>query len=327
MSLDRYSEALRALPPSGGGGCHAALLGVANIGARSGLSPDAVASDLRATVHGTRTVSDGEICDAVRKAFAENSPSILRQWKPIPRARPAFDAGRMLRGILAKGDGAGEADLWEAGPVRLDWEPERDALEILRRLYSPTDSLFIGGRTDSGRKHVRPVADWLAQFEAGVSVPEHLAPNPMTGEAGLTKTGEQSFRADSCVRQFRFTVLEFDATPEPLREPGQPAEDWPRDAQAQFWAGALAFHWPIAALIDSGSRSIHAWLAVNATDANAWTREVEGELFARWLVPLGVDAACRNESRLSRMPGHLRAEKSRWQRILYLNPDAGKGAK
>jgi hypothetical protein len=39
------------------------------------------------------------------------------------------------------------------------------------------------------------------------------------------------------------------------------------------------------------------------------------------LCPLGCDPACRNESRLSRLPGHFRREKNAWQRLLYLNPD------
>jgi hypothetical protein len=109
-----------------------------------------------------------------------------------------------------------------------------------------------------------------------------------------------------------------------LREPTQTAEAWPRESQCQFWAGALAFKWPIAALIDSGGKSIHAWLKVDAIDAADWEAKVEGELFARFLVPCGVDSSCKNESRLSRMPGHFRTEKKRWQKIIYLNPNAGK---
>ena len=48
---------------------------------------------------------------------------------------------------------------------------------------------------------------------------------------------------------------------------------------------------------------------------------VEGRLFGQYLIPLGCDAACRNEARLSRMPGHFRTEKGRWQKILYLAPE------
>jgi len=52
-----------------------------------------------------------------------------------------------------------------------------------------------------------------------------------------------------------------------------------------------------------------------------WSRVVKRHLFAELLEPLGVDRACKNASRLSRLPGHYRKEKGAWQRVLYLAPD------
>ena len=79
---------------------------------------------------------------------------------------------------------------------------------------------------------------------------------------------------------------------------------------------------PVVALIDSGGKSIHGWIRIDAANADEWTRRVEGKLFSR-LVAVSVDGSCKNEARLSRMPGHFRAEKSRWQRVLYFNPTGG----
>ena len=317
-----YQSALLTMPESGGGGCHAALLSVSNLGAMAGLSPEKVFLDLRANVHGKRSVPDREIHDAVNKAFRDFKRGVMASF-PSPPRRPAFNALKMLNGILATGEGAGEADLCECSPVRIDWAPAQDALHLLALLYQPGDRLFIGARHDAGPEHVHTVADWRTRFETGAPVPEHIIPNPLTGEPGPTKDGKPSFRADTCVARFRFAVLEFDQMPEPLRDSGQPAATWPREAQCQFWAGVLAFDWPIATLIDSGGKSIHAWMTVDALDSAEWENKIENELFARWLMPLGVDQACRNEARLSRMPGHFRTEKSRWQRILYLNPHGG----
>jgi hypothetical protein len=326
ISPDRYDAALREMPESGGGGCHVALLSVANLGALAGLSPEQISRDLRVHIHGKRHVSDREIRDAVSKAFRDfKRGALLTSSESHPH--PAFCAERLLRGVLAAGDDADEADLWECSPIRLDWPPDQDAVRLLKLLYLAEDRLFIGARHDAGAVHIRSAADWCKRFEAGAPVPEHVIPNPLTGNSGETKDGKLSFRADSCVACFRFAVLEFDQTPEPLCDPRQPVTAWPREAQCQFWAGALTFKWPIAALIDSGGKSIHAWLVVNAADAADWTTQVEGELFARMLVPLGVDRACKNEARLSRMPGHFRIEKSRWQRVLYLNPNAGNEVK
>jgi len=89
--------------------------------------------------------------------------------------------------------------------------------------------------------------------------------------------------------------------------------------QLAFWWGYRAA--PIVALIDSGGKSIHALLRVDAPSREAWEADVEQRLFSRVLCPLGCDAACRNESRLSRLPGHFRREKNQWQRLLYLNPE------
>jgi hypothetical protein len=94
-------------------------------------------------------------------------------------------------------------------------------------------------------------------------------------------------------------------------------DDISRADQLAFWA---TIPLPIAALIDSGGKSIHALIAVQGiANCAEWQRRIEDDLYARYLVPLGVDPACRNEARLSRLPGHLRDGET-WQRLLYLNP-------
>lgn len=115
-------------------------------------------------------------------------------------------------------------------------------------------------------------------------------------------------RCDDAVQDFRFAVAEFD--------------EMPRAEQLAFWAGFESA--PIAALVDSGGKSIHAWLAVYVASREQWKDEVENLLFAKVLCPLGCDRACKNPSRLSRTPGHFREEKGHWQKLLYLNPHAGK---
>ena len=168
-------------------------------------------------------------------------------------------------------------------------------------LYSPGDVLFIGDRYGST---VKTTAEWLAEFRAGRPIPPHIIPNPLTGGTAPTKDGRPSFRADACVKAFRFAVAEFD---------GMTRED-----QLRFW---WAVRLPVCALIDSGGKSLHAWIRIDGVEtADRWTDIVEKVLFGQRLIPLGCDAACRNEARLSRMPGHFRTEKGRWQRILYLAP-------
>ena len=297
LALDRYRDALWNFPPSGGGGCHGALLSVANRGRIARLSREQIAQDLAGHVHGTRRVPPSEIAAAVAKAFNSAPPPVI--------TGPTVDGKRLLKFIVKRGADFTEADLWEVSPVRIDWPPSRDAVEVLRRLYGPEERLFIGSRHDAGPECIRPVSEWIALFGSGAAVPEHIIPNPLSGKQNRTKDGKRSYRADSCVERFRFAVVEFDTMS--------------REHQIHFWAGVKL---PIAALVDSAGRSVHGWIRIDAANAGEWTRRVEDKLFAL-LTPVGADGACKNEARLSRMPGHFRAETGRCQRLLYLNPAGG----
>ncbi len=310
-SISRYQQRLGSLPPSGGGGCHPALLGCASLGARAGVSPEQICVDLRTHIHGTRHVSDREIADAVNKASMDcHRPSGTTgrerpRWKAsrsTQKAKPAFNADAFLAARIEEGKGIGEADIWEASPIRLDTSSEQDASVLLRALYAPDDVLFIGGTY--GRT-VKTVAEWLNHFGVGMPLPPHLIPNPLTGSVAQTKDGRPSMRADACVKAFRFAVAEFD---------GMSRED-----QLCFW---WSVDLPVCALIDSGGKSLHAWIRIDGVESvSAWTTLVEEGLFMGYLIPLGCDAACRNEARLSRLPGHFRETKGRWQRLLYLAPE------
>lgn len=231
-----------------GGGCHVAILGAANRGAYAGLSPGEVFQHIREHVRGSRPVPDGEIWDAVNKAFADQrriAPQRGCQSRgfggPFSQL-PVLDAGKMLRAIQSKGYGARDVELWESSPIRIDWPPQQDAAELLRALYTPDELIFIGQRNSSGRANIRRSTDWVDEFDAGSQVPEHIIPNPVTGNEGRLKTPRadgsvSTYRGDDCIAKYRFAVLEFDVTPAPLREPGAPVTPWARNSQCEFWAG------------------------------------------------------------------------------------------
>ncbi|MEI8258618.1 MAG: aldehyde dehydrogenase family protein [Deltaproteobacteria bacterium] len=87
-------------------------------------------------------------------------------------------------------------------------------------------------------------------------------------------------------------------------------------------ATQVMLHKGINLLVVTGGKSIRGLVRVLGiycvTDC---ARVVESQLFGAVLEPLGVDPACKNESRLSRLPGHFRKEKDAWQRVLYLAPE------
>ena len=298
----KFDEALRTWPPAGSG-VHAHLMTAANLAAIGEIPPAEAEARILSTMP-RPPCPLSEVAAAIRKAYAAHKPG--EQYaprkiappkpKPLPMTREAF---------IRRGDGAAEVDWWERSPIRIDWEPgPRDALAVLDALWSPGDVLFMG---DTYGKEVATAREWRERIAAGEIVPPHIIPNPVRAEGGLTLEGSPSFRCDDAVASFRFAVAEFD---------GMSKAD-----QLAFWWGYASA--PIAALIDSGGKSIHAWLKVDAPSREAWEADIERGLFSRVLCPLGCDAACRNESRLSRMPGHYRREKNEWQRLLYLDPKGG----
>jgi len=303
-SRNKYQEALVHLPPSGGGGCHPALLGVANHGVHAGVAPQQIHNDIRQHIHGNRRVSDREIKAAIEKAQIDNDKIVHYHFKKKQK-KILFDGKKALSNIITKGDGITDADIWNASPVKIDWDPEEDPLHLLHYLYQPDDLLFMGERYSPGimNKTIRTAAFWKQYFSEGGKTFPHIIPNPLSGLEGLTHEGKPSLRADGCVRGFRFAVVEFD--------------DLSHEEQLAFW---WAVNLPAVALIDSGNKSIHGWVKIdNVENAEEWTAKVENHLFKQLLIPLGVDGACRNEARLSRLPGYRR-DNGKQQRLLYLAP-------
>ena len=196
--------------------------------------------------------------------------------------------------------------MWELSPFRPDWAPGyRDALAVLY-LYNDEECLFLGTQYDTT---VKPVSVWREDVERHHAAPwPHIMPNPIDGLAHDIGTDKPSFRCDAAVSAFRFVVVEFDTLP--------------KSDQFAFWYSIITKQLlDVALLLDSGGKSIHAWVRVNLPDRTAWDKEVGTRFYgeAGVFTTMGADRACRNPSRLSRLTGHYRVEKSNWQTLLYLN--------
>jgi len=116
---ERYRDGLQNMPAPGGG-CHAALLSVANYGTMAGIQQQAIYDDIRRAIpQGSRRIPDKEINDAIRKATQDHNSGIS-----IPRLRPATivrDGKAALQKIINQAKITAEVDLWESSPIRL-WE-------------------------------------------------------------------------------------------------------------------------------------------------------------------------------------------------------------
>ena len=330
----KFEEALRGIPRPGGNGCHPALLGAANYGAMAGYTEDEIVQRIAAHIpQGDREVPEREIRDAARKALIDHAlrQSGGRHSDPPGDSHdaPSFDLCRFMMNHIKAGAGTTGQHIMSVSPVPIPENPTTHARLLIETLYATRmdDYLFVGEHNEI---NVRPISYWLDSFQRGEGLKPHIIPNTFSGELGLKKDGKgMSQRADSCIKGFMHCVVEFDTLPTYLlRDEVKEVLGKERDLEAipflaswqlAFWAMVQL---PVVALIDSGGKSIHAWLKVEDCPDNAcWEQTIEKRLYSDFLIPLGVDPACRNESRLSRLPGYYRAEKGRHQRLLYLNPE------
>lgn len=305
----RYREALNNIPPPGRG-CHVSLLSVANRGVLAGLDGEKIFEDIRGHIPpGIRHVSDREIQEAINKALNDHNAGT---FTPQQRSAPIVRDGKVaLQRIINQGQYTDEADLRETSPMRLPDEPDTNATLFLSTLYQPDDLIWIGDRLQAGIRGetIRTRNEWIAYYRNGGTKSPHIILNPLNGLPAPKKNGDgTTLRGDVNVLSYRYCLIEFDTLS--------------RMDQIRFWSGV---EMPIVALVDSGNKSIHAMIDIQKLakieNAERWQARIKGDLYERLLVPLGVDGACSNPARLSRLPGYYRAEKKTWQRLLWLAPE------
>ena len=109
---------------------------------------------------------------------------------------------------------------------------------------------------------------------------------------------------------FRHALVEFDKDGE-----GRPI---PRGDQ---YRAILASGLPVSVIIDSGNRSLHAWVRVDAPDAEEYARRVE--VIWKWFEGMHLDRQNRNPSRLSRCPDGWRTVDGEHRQQLLLAVSVG----
>ena len=126
-------------------------------------------------------------------------------------------------------------------------------------------------------------------------------PQPVTGDflPNPRSDGKPSRRSAENVTAWRYAVLESD------------------EADADDWLRCLVqMPFRIASICESGGRSIHALVRLDAASKADWDRVMLP--VKPVLVTLGADRGALSAVRLSRLPQAMRGE--RCQRLLYLNP-------
>lgn len=213
--------------------------------------------------------------------------------------------------------------LWKRSPVDVR-APGMNAEKVLRCLYLPGERVvifdvfesqgqWIGSPTEgiipceidyrnwtrAAKPPVRRGRDFDGRGANGI----WFLANPVDGffrrQEGLDDKGRPKWsrRSEDSVKSWRYMVLESD------------------EADKREWCAALArLPLPIAAIYESGGKSVHALVTVNAESKLQFDqfRETAKTL----LVPLGADPAAMSAVRLSRLPCCWRGRRE--QRLLWL---------
>lgn len=317
--LLKCKKLLTEIPPPGGNGCHPALLGIANYGVMARLTPEQIYLLIRSSIPpGRRKVTDREIYAAIDKAFSDQKkPIILSNGKiynryTSPKVKPVIHSGKItLQNIRKQGIISTEAALCDMSPIPLYEKRIYDTTLFLNTLYNPNDLIWMGERCDPGiiGKNIRTISEWINLINLTKLIPSFFIINPLSGKPATKLTGNgETYRGDRNVLMFKYALVEFDNIS---------LED-----QIQFWS---AIKLPIRCLVHTGGKSIHALLDVQKMakieTLDQWHTQIKNHLYDKLLTPMGVDSACSNPARLSRLPGHYRVEKNSRQRIIWLSPD------
>jgi len=141
-----------------------------------------------------------------------------------------------------------------------------------------------------------------------------IVPSPMTSETGLTKSGRKSYHSLENTGPRRFLIIE--------------ADRGSLDQQAAA-IGHLATLAPLAAVVFSGSKSLHGWFVCKGTSEETLLR------FMKYAVSLGADKRMWLRSQFCRIPDGRRSDgkgnealsacglkgiSPRQQALIYLDP-------
>ena len=181
---------------------------------------------------------------------------------------------------------------------------------LLETCFRPDEfvAIAVAGEGKEGtavpkRGRTKTAADWIRHIESKGGI-EEAFPAKLGLYVRINPMHDGGARNQD-VAAFRHVLVEFDCD-----AAGQPI---PKEKQL---AAIVTSGLPVSALIDSGNKSLHAWIRVDAPDEAQYRLRVEAvyEKFRH----LNLDRQNRNASRLSRCPDGYRqvGDELRRQRLL-----------
>jgi len=292
--------------PAPGEGVHPWIMKAAWVAKMLGLSVESAVFAIRAAI--TRQPRPREIEEAVKKVFATVPTT---QFQPPIKAK--FDPSALDQ-LAKKLPDFTQSDLTARSPFAPD---KCTAAIFLQQLFQAGEkvALFTHMASRCDLLWIHP-DEHSALDENELTCLQHpqsgkgvwFLANPVRGDAVAierlkTKSNPLglTLRAEENLTAFRYLVVESDSAPTDL------------------WIKALAqIPLPIASIVTSGGRSLHALVRIDANTSEGW--KAARSHIAPALVTLGADLGAMTTVRLTRLPFCFRQETSKWQRLLFLNP-------
>ncbi len=274
----------------------------------AGIAPEEAETQLiaRATLDG---LSEAEARTAIRSAFNHTPREPVGGNGPMPA--PASG------GTAPRREPKPPREAPPLSPVSLPVPVAEGFAALLDACFAPAEFVAIAPAREDDAGEIVPTRgvtmtrdDWKQRVAAKGGIEKCFTTtlglfvriNPMT--KGGAKNED--------VTAFRHVLVEFDRDDKGTTIPKE-----------QQFAAILASGLPVSALIDSGNKSLHAWVRVDAPDATEYRRRVD--IIWDWFEGRCLDRQNKNPSRLSRCPEGRRTVEGevRAQRLLAL----GIGAK
>jgi len=311
MNTSGYEAALTAFAQSGNR--YATLPELTAKGKAAGLTAEDIINDAR---QAGVTDRDGDIrrmfngstvTPTNRRGYAVRH--FNRPRKPERKTHPDEVRQRIAWGKPF----ATSQDIMAASPVPTATLRGADAARaLLAAMFKPEDLILIGTMKDGVTdRNLRRVSEWVD--DPHLTDYEQVKINPFTGDQaeggskGITRIGEK------CLARYPLMLLEFD--------------DLTLEDQCRFWAGMLEAKMPVVAIVYSGGKSLHGLLRVGAADERTWWARCDQAKALYCADPderYRADIQALRPAVAVRLAGAIRRDTHREQRLLYLDPDAGR---
>ena len=209
-------------------------------------------------------------------------------------------AGHLIQSTVGMGMGMDLSRVTFKRPTPTTTPGASEFSRFLSSAFAATEVVCICEQVEEGRPLTSgsflPVEDWIKRFDS----PDSILFRPDRAEGVYVRINPFKPNlysgSDNDVSAYRHVLVEFDDKPKPEQE------KLLRDSGL-----------PISVLIDSGGKSIHGWVRVDAPSRKEWDARRDLIYSA---IP-GIDPKNKNPSRFSRLPGAWRGESQ--QKLLATN--------